>query len=83
MKEAGDVTRAQETLTDVNQQLLDLDAEFQAEAKALESSVDPQTEQFEKVSLKPKKTNISVKLLTFVWAPFWQSAEGNSRPAWE
>ena len=83
MKESGDVTRAQETLTVVNQQLLDLDGEFQAEAKTLESSIDPQTEQLEKVSLKPKKTNISVKLLTFVWAPFWKSADGNSRPAWE
>ena len=83
MKEAGDVGRAQETLAVVNQQLVDLDGEFQAEAKALETSIDPQTEQLEKVSLKPKKTNISVKLLTFVWAPLWKSADGNSRPAWQ
>jgi hypothetical protein len=82
MKESGDVARAQETLTIVNQQLLDLDGEFQAEAKTLEQSIDQQTEQLEKVSLKPKKTNISVKLLTFVWAPFWKSAEGQPRPAW-
>ncbi|HSE29946.1 MAG TPA: hypothetical protein VLA93_00050 [Pyrinomonadaceae bacterium] len=82
MKESGDVTRAQETLTAVNQQLLDLDGEFQAEAKALERSIDPQTEQLEKVSLKPKKTNISVKLLTFVWAPFWKSGDGQARSGW-
>jgi hypothetical protein len=82
MKESGDVTRAQETLTVVNQQLLDLDGEFQAEAKTLEQSIDPQTEQLEKVSLKPKKTNITVKLLTFVWAPFWKNADGKTTPAW-
>ena len=82
MKESGDVARAQETLTIVNQQLLDLDGEFQAEAKTLEQSIDPQTEQLEKVSLKPKKTNITVKLLTFVWAPFWKSADAQARPAW-
>jgi hypothetical protein len=82
MKESGDVARAQETLTIVNQQLLDLDGEFQAEAKTLEQSIDPQTEQLEKVSLKPKKTNISVKLLTFVWAPFWKRPDGQARPAW-
>jgi len=76
------VARAQETLTIVNQQLLDLDGEFQAEAKTLEQSIDPQTEQLEKVSLKPKKTNITVKLLTFVWAPFWKSADAQARPAW-
>jgi hypothetical protein len=82
MKESGDVARAQETLTVVNQQLLDLDGEFQAEARTLESAIDPQTEQLEKVSLKPKKTNISVKLLTFVWAPFWKSTSGETRSAW-
>lgn len=83
MKESGDVARAQETLTIVNQELLDLDGEFQAEAKSLEQSIDPQTEQLEKVSLKPKKTDITVKVLTFVWAPFWKNADGNSRSAWE
>jgi len=82
MKESGDVARAQETLTIVNQQLLDLDGEFQAEAKTLEQSIDPQTEQLEKVSLKPKKTDITVKVLTFAWAPFWKSADGQARPAW-
>ncbi|HTG91103.1 MAG TPA: hypothetical protein VL866_00845 [Pyrinomonadaceae bacterium] len=76
------MARAQETLTIVNQQLLDLDGEFQAEAKTLEQSIDPQTEQLEKVSLKPKKTNITVKLLTFVWAPFWKSADGKTTAAW-
>jgi hypothetical protein len=83
MKETEDVTRAQETVEAVNQQLLDLDGEFKAEAATLERSIDPQTETLENVSLKPKKTNISVKLLTFVWAPFWKSADGQMKPAWE
>lgn len=83
MKETEDVTRAQETVAAVSQQLLDLDGEFKAEAATLESSIDPQTETLENISLKPKKTNISVKLLTFVWAPFWKSADGQMKPAWE
>ena len=83
MKETEDVTRAQETVASVNQQLLDLDGEFKAEAATLERSIDPQTEALENVSLKPKKTNISVKLLTFAWAPFWKSADGQTKPAWE
>jgi hypothetical protein len=82
MKEAEDVTRAQETVAAVNQQLMDLDAEFKAEAQALERSIDPQTEALENISLKPKKTNITVKLLTFVWAPHVQSADGQTKPAW-
>src|SRR4030095_1403824 len=82
MKEAEDVTRAQETVGAVNQQLLDLDAEFKAEAQALARSIDSQTQTVENISLKPKKTNITVKLLTFVWAPHMQSADGQSKAAW-
>ena len=83
MKEAEDVTRAQESVATVDQQLLDLDGEFKAESQALERSIDPQTEALEKTSLKPKKTDITVKLLTFVWAPYSQTADGQTRPAWE
>ena len=83
MKEAKDVDRAQETVEAVSQQLADLDAQFKAETEALEKSIDPQTEQFETISLKPKKANISVKLLTLAWAPYWHDAQGQAVPAWE
>jgi len=78
MKESSDVDRAQENVEAVSQKLADLEADFQAETKALEQSHDPQTEQLEKVSLKPTKANIAVKVLTLAWAPYW-----NDKPAWE
>ena len=83
MKETQDVGRAQETVEAVNQQQADLDAQFKAETDALEKSNDPQTEQLETISLKPKKANISVKLLTLAWAPHWHDAQGQAVPAWE
>lgn len=83
MKEADDVGRAEDNITVVTQRLADLEAEFKAEADSLESSFDPQTEQLNKVSLKPTKANINVKLLTLVWAPYWQDAQGDAKPAWE
>src|SRR6185436_4405009 len=72
MKESEDVGRAQETVAAVTQQLVELDAKLKEETEALQSSTDPQTETLEKVSLKPTKSNISVKLVTLVWAPYWQ-----------
>jgi len=78
MKEASDVERAQDNVEAVSQQLAELEADFQAETKALESSFDPQTERLETVSLKPTKANIAVKVLTLAWAPYW-----NDKPAWE
>ena len=83
MKETQDVGRAQETVEAVNQQQAELDAQFKAETDALEKSNDPQTEQLETISLKPKKANISVKLLTLAWAPYWHDAQGQAVPAWE
>jgi DNA-binding ferritin-like protein len=83
MKEAEDVTRVQETLAAVSQQLSDLESQFQAEIEALEKSVDTQTEQLEKVGLKPTKANIAVKLVTLAWAPYWPDQQGAPRPAWQ
>ena len=78
MKESQDVDRAEDNVEAISQKLADLEAEFQSETAALERSLDPQTEQLEKVSLKPTKANIAVKLVTLAWAPYW-----GDKPAWE
>jgi len=78
MKESQDVDRAEENVSAISQNLADLEAEFQSETAALECSLNPQTEQLEKVSLKPTKANIAVKLVTLAWAPYW-----DDKPAWE
>jgi hypothetical protein len=82
MKESQDVDRAEDNVAAVTQKLSDLEAEFQAETAALERSLDPQTEQLEKVSLKSTKANIAVKLVTLAWAPYWHEG-GEVKPAWE
>ena len=83
MKESADVGRAQDNVESIAQKLADLDREFKDETAKLEQSFDPQTEELGKVSLKPTKTNISVKFLTLAWAPYWHDARGNATPAWE
>jgi len=83
MKEAEDVNRAEENVEAVEQRIADLDAEFKDETASLERSLDSQTEQLETVSLKPTKANISVKLLTLAWAPYWHDSQGQTKPAWE
>lgn len=83
MKESSDVGRAQETVEAVNQQLADLDAQLKSETEAIQQAEDPQTEALEKVSLKPTKSNIEIKLVTLAWAPYWQDAQGQTTPAWQ
>jgi hypothetical protein len=82
MKESEDVDRAQETVETMSQRILELDAQFKADVEMLDRSFDPQTEPLEKVSLKPTKSNIDIKLVTFAWAPYWRDTRGQVTPAW-
>src|SRR5262249_52771307 len=83
MKESEDVGRAQETADAVNQQLADLEAQLKSETDAIQQSTEPQTEELGKISLKPKKSNINIKLVALVWAPYWRDPQGQSSAAWE
>jgi hypothetical protein len=83
MKESQDVARAGETVEALQQQLADLEAQFQAESQALETSVDPMAEKFETITVKPKKTNISITLVALAWLPHWQDPSGGLTSAWE
>jgi hypothetical protein len=83
MKETQDVGRAQETVAALNQQLTDLNADFQSEVAALEKSFDPETEPLETVTLKPTKANITTKLVGLAWTPYWRDTQGQITPAWQ
>lgn len=83
MKESQDVGRAQETVEAISQQMAELDAQFKEETAAIETSGDPQTETLETTIVKPTKANISVKLLSLAWLPYWRDSQGQTTPAWE
>lgn len=82
LKETQDIERAQETVAAVKQRLEDLDAEFKTEMEAIEKASDHQNEPLEILTVKPTKANVSVRLLSLAWAPYWHDANGQARPAW-
>ncbi len=63
-KERGDVGFAESSIEALQQQLQDLEAQLQAE---IESIPVPGEEALEKVTVKPKKTGISVQLCALAW----------------
>jgi Sec-independent protein translocase protein TatA len=67
MKEHSDIGRAEEGVAALEQQEKDLNAELAAELAALDTKIDPATEQFETVTLRPKKTGITVRLVGLGW----------------
>jgi hypothetical protein len=82
-KESDDVSRARETVESLRQQYADLEAELSAEKEALQTRIDPLTEPLETVALRPKKSNITPKLVALAWTPFWVAAGGATNPAWK
>jgi hypothetical protein len=83
MKESKDVSQAEDNVAALQQQLADLEAQFKAEAEALVAATDPLTEKLERLSLKPAKSNITIKLVALAWAPHWQDEQGIQVPAWQ
>jgi hypothetical protein len=67
MKERSDIGRAGESIAAIDQQIADLNAQCEAEVAALEVKVDPTTEVFETVSVRPKKTGVTVRLVGLGW----------------
>ncbi len=83
MKEAQDVGRARDTVEAHKEKLSALEAEFQREVEELKAKYDPQQEELETVSVRPKKKDISVKMVALGWAPHWEGSSGAVSPAWE
>ncbi len=76
-KETQDIVRAKETVEAGRQQLAGMEAQFAAEVQAIESAASAATEALETVSIKLKKTNITVRLVALGWAPY-----RDNQPAW-
>ncbi len=77
MKQAGDVGRAEESAGAIEQQMRDLDAELQAEIAAAAAAADPATEKLEILTLRPKKSDVTVRKVALVWLPY-----RDAKPAW-
>jgi len=82
LQQDSDVGRAKETLAAYQQQLDELNAAFKAESEALESRVDPMTEALETLTIRPKKSDITVQLVALTWAPYRSDVHGQLSPAW-
>jgi hypothetical protein len=66
-KEKADVARAEETAASVEQQLKELEAQFQADLAAAASLIDPSKEVFEKIVIRPKRTGIQIRFVALGW----------------
>ena len=69
MKEATDVTRAQETADTYKAQLKEIEADIEAEIAGLEAGAAPPARPFTAVEIRPKKTHVIPERVVLVWRP--------------
>jgi len=81
-RERSDVGRAAENLEALEQQLADLQVEFDEEVATTEDAIDVLNEEFETVQIRPKKTDIQVRICALVWMPYWKGPSGSREQAW-
>ncbi|HSK09007.1 MAG TPA: hypothetical protein VK911_05485, partial [Vicinamibacterales bacterium] len=77
MKEAEDVKRAGETVESVHRQIAELEANLEAQAATIETTMT--TGALERLEIAPKKTGIDVQVVALTWAPFWVDPQGQRR----
>ncbi len=81
-KEKMDVARAQERAEAVRLQLSELDERLQQDIDALSFSMNAEAEELEKISVKPKSTDITLEIFGLAWMPFRKNAGGGVSPDW-
>jgi len=82
-KEQGDLSNANESLEILQQRLADLQNEFESEMQAIEASTDPLQQKISSTTIRPKKTDIKVRLVALLWLPHWIDANGHASPCFE
>jgi hypothetical protein len=81
-KETMDVARAQERSAAIEAQLADLEVRMQEDIEKMEFSFDPEFEELEEISVKPKSTDITLEVFGLAWVPYRKNAAGRLGPDW-
>jgi hypothetical protein len=79
-QQKGDIARAQEKVEDLKAELEKLEQELAKEIKTLELQFDEQNLKLEPMDVTPRKSDIEVGKLSFVWTPWRVDAHGIAEP---
>jgi hypothetical protein len=82
VREQQDVGRVEENAVVLQQRLADLEAEFEAEAKDLETAMSPENLAVEAKPIRPKKSEITDVQVRLAWLPYLLDDHGTAEPAW-
>lgn len=81
-KEKMDVARARQTAEAIRNEMNELDMQLQSDIQSLEGAYDPASEELEETSVKPKSTNMSLRIFGLAWMPYRKDTGGRLSPDW-
>jgi outer membrane murein-binding lipoprotein Lpp len=81
MKEREDVGRATANVQELAAQRDELQRTMEDEIARVQAAVDPLAEQFERVTIAPKKKDIAVSVTALAWVPYRRDGRGGVAPA--
>lgn len=81
-KEQMDIDRARETAESLKDQIAELEMRLRKDIDGIEASHDPGNEELEKISIQPKRTEITQRLFGLIWIPYRKDAGGRLSPDW-
>jgi hypothetical protein len=74
--EKMDIERARQQVETAKSRLAEMERQLEKEAARITSSLDPGTETFQQIVLRPKRKDISIQWSGLLWLPFWHLAGG-------
>ncbi|MBL9155203.1 MAG: DUF87 domain-containing protein [Verrucomicrobiales bacterium] len=81
-KESRDVSRAEEKVTKLEDELVAIEADCEKEIEKLKAAMDPMRESLQPVRLTPLKKDCSAKSVGIVWLPYRTQTEPTTSAAW-
>ncbi len=79
-RERGDIARAREDVEVLQQQLQELEAEFEGRLEAVRDQLARKTWLCEELPIPPRKSDLTVERVALVWTPWRVDAEGIAEP---
>jgi hypothetical protein len=79
-RERGDISRAEEKVESLREQLEALEAGFQEDLAALEDGPGADSLALEELRIAPRKSDLDAEPVTLVWTPWQVSPEGRAEP---
>ncbi|HNO79794.1 MAG TPA: ATP-binding protein [Phycisphaerae bacterium] len=82
-KEKGDVTRAVENVKALQERLAEMEATFESEIETIRAEADIDNLEFEELTIRPRKSDITIETLALAWTPYIVRPDGIAEAAFE